>query len=121
MKHIYGSALALRCIIFWKYPAHINMPSQQMLSSKDASMGRASSACLQLQVGQPGQLRQAGRNPAAESVPMQVHLYKSGPIPAAGDAAREPVQAQVQNLQLLCLGQICKQLRPLHHPYNSAG
>ena len=86
----------------------------------NTSLGGASSTRLQLQVGQPGQLRQAGGDPAAEGVPMQVHLHKSGPIPAAGDAACEPVQAQVQNLQLLCLGQICKQLRPFRRLFHNA-
>ena len=120
MKQIYG-CVALRCILHRQCPAHINMPLQQVSSSKSTSLGRASSTCLQLQIRQPGQLRQAGGNAAAESIPMQVHLYKSGPIPAAGDAACEPVQAQVQNLQLLCLGQICTQLWPFHPPHNSAG
>ena len=91
LKRMDGSHLTLKCILCWQCSAQIDMPSQQRMSSKDASMGRASSACLQLQVGQPGQLRQAGGDPAAESITMQVHLHKSGPIPAAGDAACEPV------------------------------
>ena len=70
MEQIYGSDLALKCIFSWQYPAHINLPLQQVLTSMTASLGRVSSTCLQLQVRQPGQLRQAGRNLAAESIPM---------------------------------------------------
>ena len=64
---------------------------------------------LQLQVGQAGQQRQAAGNPAAEGVAVQVHLHQLGRFPGARDGAREPVQAQVQDLQRLQARQTCMQ------------